>query len=169
MKRFSELLTAYQPALRWWLMFCAMCVGLFFSWQAGIVQDFFRVDQTYISFIIFGIFSVFTAMIGTDTYKICKGKPLDKICARVQVGWFFSDAVITLGMLGTVAGFIMMLSGDITAAKTALASMSRGMGVALYTTAAGVATGLLLKLQLFNLSMCLDKLTEDSNSCKCKE
>jgi hypothetical protein len=109
-------------------------------------------------------------IVGYDTYRINKKGLSDSICTRAKVGWFFSDALMTLGMLGTVLGFIMMLEGDITAAKAALASMSKGMGVALYTTAAGVICGLLLKVQLFNLSLCIEVFEEKENKpvCSCK-
>jgi hypothetical protein len=170
MSKFSEFLSQHTPALRWWLMFSAMCVGGYFVSEAGIFARFMEVDLTHISLIIFSIFVLFTCIVGYDTYRINKKGLSDSICTRAKVGWFFSDALMTLGMLGTVLGFIMMLEGDITAAKAALASMSKGMGVALYTTAAGVICGLLLKVQLFNLSLCIEVFEEKENKpvCSCK-
>jgi biopolymer transport protein ExbB/TolQ len=75
-----------------------------------------------------------------------------------EFGWFVADLLLSLGLLGTVVGFIMMLgpiaaldATDHTAVKVALASMSGGMAVALYTTLAGLVGGMLLKIQSFLL------------------
>ena len=170
MGKLSKFLTQHTPALRWWLMFTAMCVGGYFVNDAGIFERFLEVDLTNISLIIFSLFVLFTAIVEYDTYIISKSGVSEGVCDRAKAGWFFADAMMTLGMLGTVLGFIIMLEGDITVAKVALVSMSRGMGVALYTTAAGVVCGLLLKIQLFNLSVCIEAFEEKKNmhSCSCK-
>jgi hypothetical protein len=75
-----------------------------------------------------------------------------------EFGWFVADLLLSLGLLGTVIGFILMLapiSGldttDESAIKGALAAMSGGMAVALYTTLAGLIGGMLLKVQGFLL------------------
>ncbi|MGH6919115.1 MAG: MotA/TolQ/ExbB proton channel family protein [Geminicoccaceae bacterium] len=80
-------------------------------------------------------------------------------------GWFISDLLLSLGLLGTVIGFIVMLgpisgldAGDQSAIKGALAAMSGGMAVALYTTLAGLIGGMLLKIQGFLLDGAVDEL-----------
>lgn len=69
-------------------------------------------------------------------------------------GWFVADLLLSLGLLGTVVGFILMLgpisgleSSDHGAVREALSAMSDGMAVALYTTLTGLLGGLLLKVQ----------------------
>jgi biopolymer transport protein ExbB/TolQ len=66
--------------------------------------------------------------------------------------------MLKLGLLGTVIGFILMLSSiqsidsfDVETLKGALTSMSGGMGVALFTTLFGLVGGILLKLQYYIL------------------
>lgn len=78
----------------------------------------------------------------------------DALMNRHAFGHFVSDALIKLGLLGTVVGFILMLLpvSEIEAFEPALmqqllAGMSEGMAVALYTTLAGLVTSTLLKLQ----------------------
>jgi hypothetical protein len=73
-------------------------------------------------------------------------------------GWFVSDVLLSLGLLGTVIGFIAMLapigqleSGDEAALKAALTAMSGGMAIALYTTLAGLIGAVWLKVQGFLL------------------
>jgi len=78
----------------------------------------------------------------------------DVIANRHASGHFISDALLRLGLLGTVVGFILMLgpvsqmdSFDPSAARALLQQMSGGMAVALYTTLCGLVTSILLKLQ----------------------
>jgi MotA/TolQ/ExbB proton channel family len=80
-------------------------------------------------------------------------------------GWFIADLLLSLGLLGTVIGFIAMLgpisgldAGDQSALKGALAAMSGGMAVALYTTLTGLIGGMLLKVQGFLLDGAVDEL-----------
>lgn len=69
-------------------------------------------------------------------------------------GWFIADIMIKLGLLGTVIGFIIMLSSvavidnaDITTIQNMLIDMSAGMRIALFTTLSGLLAGMLLGLQ----------------------
>ena len=78
----------------------------------------------------------------------------DELANRHALGHFISDALLKLGLLGTVVGFILMLMpiGEITEfdpglMRQLLTEMSGGMAVALYTTLAGLVTSTLLKLQ----------------------
>jgi hypothetical protein len=82
-----------------------------------------------------------------------------------EFGWFVADLLLSLGLLGTVIGFILMLapiSGldttDESAIKGALAAMSGGMAVALYTTLTGLVGGMLLKVQGFLLDGAVQEL-----------
>jgi MotA/TolQ/ExbB proton channel family len=84
-------------------------------------------------------------------------------------GWFVSDFLLSLGLLGTVVGFIVMLgpgsgldAGDRSTLEGALASMSGGMAVALYTTLAALIGGMLLKIQCFLLDGAVDELVRDT-------
>ena len=78
----------------------------------------------------------------------------DELVNRHAFGHFASDALLKLGLLGTIVGFIMMLipvaeASDFEAGlmQQLLSAMSGGMSVALYTTLAGLVTSTLLKLQ----------------------
>ena len=66
--------------------------------------------------------------------------------------------MIKLGLLGTIVGFILMLgpvvglnNGDETSTRAAMAMMSEGMSVAMYTTLAGLVGSILLRAQYFML------------------
>ena len=73
--------------------------------------------------------------------------------------------MIKLGLLGTVIGFIFMLSSvaqmettDLNAAKLMLTQMSDGMRIALFTTLAGLSSGLILGIQYQLLDRAADRL-----------
>lgn len=82
-----------------------------------------------------------------------------------QVGWFVTGLMIKLGLLGTVVGFIMMLSSlegleqlDISDIKTLMQQMTQGMGVAMNTTLVGLIGSILLGMQFLLLDRHADKL-----------
>jgi len=141
--------------LQWWLIFSLIVAGSGLAYLTGIFSGVNNADFTKISFLIYALFLMFSIKCGINT-----GKLKEDIS-----GWFVSDILVTLGMIGTVIGFIYMLSisfGCIDVSqpqtmRTALSKMSAGMGTALYTTASGLICSLLLKLQLFNLQRGIDE------------
>ena len=69
-------------------------------------------------------------------------------------GFFVSDLLLKLGIIGTVIGFIIMLSSlsaidemNLSKMNNLLLSMSMGMKVALYTTLTGLIGSILLSIQ----------------------
>lgn len=82
-----------------------------------------------------------------------------------EFGWFVTGLLVKLGMLGTVIGFVIMLSAveitpsfDLTTVQRMLTSMSVGMSVALYTTIVGLVTSMVLGLQYLLLDRAADQL-----------
>jgi hypothetical protein len=81
-----------------------------------------------------------------------------------QFGSFASDALMKLGLLGTIIGFILMLApiagldaADRASVKTSMGLMSDGMAVAMYTTLAGLVSSILVQAQYYML----DEATAD--------
>ena len=84
-----------------------------------------------------------------------------------ELGWFATEAMIKLGLLGTIIGFILMLGSvvnvtefDVTTMQKILANMSSGMGTALYTTMAGLICSLLASAQYTMMERQIDELIE---------
>ena len=80
-------------------------------------------------------------------------------------GWFFSDLLLRLGLIGTVIGFVLMLGAvyelkqeGIQALQQLLAHMGSGMQVALYTTLTGLGAAMLIGVQCHWLDRCADRL-----------
>jgi biopolymer transport protein ExbB/TolQ len=95
----------------------------------------------------------------------------DKLRSPMQFGAFAGDALLKLGLLGTIVGFILMLfpiatldSFDPTSMKSSMKVMSGGMAVAMYTTLAGLVGSILVKAQYYildNASAYLFDVTTD--------
>ena len=90
---------------------------------------------------------------------------VEQVHANHGSGWFISDLLLRLGLIGTVIGFVMMLGsvynleGDGTwALKQLLGEMGGGMQVALYTTLTGLGSAILLSIQCHWLDRCADRL-----------
>ncbi len=82
-----------------------------------------------------------------DDFKI-------KVYECADNGFFVADILLKLGIVGTVIGFIIMLSSlstidemNLSKMNNLLLSMSAGMKVALYTTLTGLIGSLLLSIQ----------------------
>ena len=91
----------------------------------------------------------------------------ERLMTRYTFGHWAADMLLKLGLLGTILGFIMMLSpvGELTdfdpnVLQQLLGQMSGGMAVALYTTMAGLITSTLLGLQYEMLDTAASRLVD---------
>ena len=87
---------------------------------------------------------------------------------KISYGVIASDIALKLGLLGTIIGFILMLkpiselnSTSPEDLKIALASMSSGMAVALFTTLTGLIVSTLLRIQFHVLAIWSISLLND--------
>lgn len=126
----------------WWFVvntgLLALAIGQF---KFGLGQLLLAADSTYLTFLIIGISLVTTA---TMYFK------------QTDVHWFASDAVLSIGMVGTLFGFLLVLGqslGDIDTSSVesmtqAISTLASGMSTALVTSLVGLVASLWLKLQL---------------------
>ena len=134
--------------LYWWLIVCMVGTGSYITHTMGWLVPLYTNDLTYITFLITVLAALTTLSLG---YKF-KVPDAD----TVDVEWFVSDVVLTLGMLGTIIGFMIMLQGtfssiefnDANSIRLALSSMSQGLFTALNTTLIGLVSSIILKVQL---------------------
>lgn len=89
----------------------------------------------------------------------------DRLRNPSETGWYLVDILIRLGLVGTIIGFIIVLSalsegpaptGDNI--QSLLIAMSGGMGTALYTTLAGLVCASLLGVQHMILARAIEHL-----------
>ena len=88
----------------------------------------------------------------------------------IESGWLWSDIVLSLGMIGTVIGFMMMLTGfvgidfsDFDSVQALITKLSAGMATSLSTTLVGLIASVLLKLQFFGLERIVEKRKNKRN------
>jgi hypothetical protein len=93
----------------------------------------------------------------------------DRLRGSNGFGAFVSDTLMKLGLLGTIIGFIIMLApiasldaADKVAMKSSMGLMSDGMGVAMYTTLAGLVGSILVRIQYYMLDMATQKVFSDA-------
>jgi hypothetical protein len=116
-----------------------------------------------------------SAWCGIKTWKLSSvfgkedpNKTINKSERQQEIGWFVSDQFLTLGLIGTIWGFILMAPdfaaidvGKVESLKSFIVTMASGLGTALYTTLIGLICSGLLRVQYFNLSQTVDYAKEE--------
>ncbi len=177
--------------LRWWLFTIIIITGSVVAYSNGMFNMMYTSDTTKLSVLIIIMFSAMSLWCGLNTYTLShclkvlnkeKGleglnsnhvnkeyEEVEGIMGRMggyqDAGWFVSDICLSVGMVGTVIGFIMMLGsfGQIDVTDTAnssaiMASLSSGMAIALITTLVGLVCSIALKVQYFNLEQVYNQI-----------
>lgn len=126
----------------WWFVVNAgllsLAVGHF---KFNLFQLLLEADSTYLTFLILGIAAV------TSVSMYFK---------QTDLHWFASDAVLSIGMVGTLFGFLMVLGQSFSEIDTssvesmtqAISTLATGMSTALVTSLVGLISSIWLKLQL---------------------
>ena len=117
------------------------------TWYFSFINFLYANDFTKLSFVIIAILFFTTLIIGYKYYKNNHD---------FEIEWFTSEVVISLGIIGTVVGFIFMLYAafselsvdDSAKLQQSMMLMAKGMGTALLTTLVGLISSVLIKCQL---------------------
>ena len=129
-------------------------------WHFGIFHDIYRADVTNITFIIYAVFLSATLLSGVTAYRVARDTPnIRKTGKYIGICWFFSEAMMTLGLIGTVAGMIYLFGQGFTEIdpsnpddlKKALGHMATGLSTAMYTTICGMVGSLIIKVNIMNI------------------
>tara|TARA_B110000908_G_scaffold46195_1_gene56247 strand:- start:61 stop:471 length:411 start_codon:yes stop_codon:yes gene_type:complete len=127
---------------KWWFVVNSGLIALALGQiKFNLFQILLDTDKTYLTFLIIGISLITTASM---YFK------------REDMHWFASDAVMSLGMVGTLFGFLMVLGQSFSEIDTssvdsmtdAISILATGMSTALVTSLVGLIASLWLKLQL---------------------
>lgn len=144
--------------LRWWFVFCLCCFGLGIAYTLGFFGYMLRVDHSYMGIVTLSVFVVTSIWIGFLTYRAHRGD--SSFTAHLPTCWFISEGMMGLGMVGTLVGFLVLLStalgspintADTAAMATLISKMGVGFATAALATLVGLVCSLLTKLQLVNL------------------
>lgn len=144
---------------KWWTVIVLTCASVVLVNQT-VDLKFYVVDsdKTHLSLVILAIFAFVSAMIGYFNYYIhFKNQSFNS--DRFNLFWFASDAVLTIGMIGTLIGFQIVLTNgfaefdntSVEQMKKVISHVAIGMGIAIITTLTGLVCGLIMKYQLVML------------------
>ena len=140
--------------------------GGYLLFERGLVGVLLEGDKSRLSWLILAIW------LGMSTrwlFLLRRIESTDAIAEDDMVrwlnhGWFAADSVLKIGLLGTIIGFILMLapigeltSFDASSLQSALAAMSAGMAVSLYTTLTGLIANIILRFQFQFLADAMQK------------
>jgi hypothetical protein len=152
--------------LKWWIFNVVVLVGCGFANFFNLFTDLWHKDVTKLSFLILVMYVVMSLWCGLKTFRLSKivsheevdQHDLQEIADNEEIGWFVSDLMTSIGMIGTVIGFIVMLgsfhtidTSNIKSIQEMFNSLGTGMSIALLTTLVGLICSSLLKIQYFNL------------------
>ena len=165
--------TKRSVQLQGYILLGLIFFGAYIIHDQGLISVLLTGDRSYLSYVILVVWLVATLR-WLWLLNWCEAQKRDASPSPLQEadmvrwvghGWFAADLCLKIGLLGTIVGFILMLSPirDLTAfdpsnLQNALRSMSGGMAVALYTTLAGLACHLLLRVQYQLLADAMQRL-----------
>ena len=137
--------------LLWWIQVVTVSFAAILIFTYGWFEKLYDADQTKISFIIILIFIATSISTGFLSFK--SSVEYNKISNYI---WFASETMVTLGLIGTVAGFLLMLSSafdnldvsNVENVQKVISNMALGMSTALCTTLAGLIGSVLTKIQM---------------------
>ena len=131
----------------WWLAAVIQIIGVGVAIGFGAIDFLLVADQTYLSFVTTALWIIGTIAIGYTAWR--KDNDYD-------TPWFIAESCISVGMIGTLIGFMLMLSSslgnvdpsNIESMKQVISDMATGMSTALVTTLSGLVFSLFLKIQI---------------------
>jgi len=137
--------------LLWWIQVVTVSFAAILIFTYGWFEKLYDADQTKISFIIIVIFTAASIATGFLSFKSDK-----KHRTLSNYIWFASETMVTLGLIGTVAGFLLMLSSafdnldvsNVENVQKVISNMALGMSTALCTTLSGLVGSVLTKIQM---------------------
>ena len=137
-----------KKRLLWWLTVCVQLLLIAVAGFYGFFNFVVENDVTHLSELIFVTWALTTIVIGLKLFRSYSDDYTKQ--------WFFAEACMTVGMIGTVIGFLIMLSGafgqldpsNVTLMKQVIGEMATGLSTALITTLNGLIASLFVKLQI---------------------
>lgn len=146
-----------MPFWKWWTIFVITIIAFIIGEHfLGIQHYLFVIDISKISLLILVLFAATSLYVGKLTFM---NQFAYHDYPKTDFLWFISNQLQNLGLLGTIVGFIFVLTtvfqnfDSVTASeiKVLISELAKGMGIALITTFTGLITSMNLQLQLMLL------------------
>lgn|SRR3989338_1216397 len=136
--------------LQWSLFVCMLAIGLVIlarlGWSGYVLQG----DSTHVTLVTFGVFVLTTVWCGRLAWRASSGENPELIRHDLETSWFASSVCVTLGLLGTVIGYLILAQaagGGEEAADQLVRQIRLGMSTVLVNTVVGGACGLFIEIQ----------------------
>lgn len=131
----------------WWLVTVIQAILVGITAYFGSMEFLWNTDITKLSFLTIALWVGTSAVIGYSSYTSK---------TNYDTPWFVAESCMTVGMIGTVIGFILMLGSsfadldpsNIESMRAVITDMAAGMSTALLTTLTGLIASLFLKVQI---------------------
>ena len=137
----------------WFLSLATLFGGGYFAFEAGFFHHVYEVDASKLCFVILALFLFGYCRLG---YMLFNYDDNDITTDQLDTGFELADMSMATGMLGTVIGFIIMSTSfttvdfsDIENIKDLFKLATDGMSTALYTTAFGLVSSIILRASHF--------------------
>jgi hypothetical protein len=125
------------------------------AWHRGWVEVLWRADTTYLCAAIALVFAFGWGLSWWNAHRVRGGyiylKDFPHYVGTIR---YIGGLLVMMGLIGTVVGFVIALSGvdpqkagELSGISGMLAALIEGMGVALYTTLAGAVLSIWLSVK----------------------
>jgi len=136
--------------LYWVITMCCLVLAALLAQNFNLWETMNSKDATKISWLICTITAGTSLAIGWCSLQPTISQNI------MNKFWFIADAMFTLGMIGSVSGFLLMTGDGLTSINTSdpssiqktLNLIVTGVGTTMVTTLLGLISSLLLRLQL---------------------
>lgn len=140
-----------RQLLYWWLLNVITIAVIYIIHDFGVLTQLYTNDKTFITYLITTLLIMSTVSVGVKYWR----STITGLEADYRKEEYVSSIAITLGMIGTIIGFMIMLSGslgnieinDVQSVKRLLSGLTQGLFTALNTTLLGLITSLHLRTQ----------------------
>lgn len=153
--------------LKWWFIFICSAVVVTALGMFGLLIKLWTLDVYKASFVVMSSYFACSAFIGWLTWCATYNKKRSPSETYLQVlpedayddvAQWLPEMMTMLGLIGTVIGFMMMMSdfAAVSAAGNIQQQAGKVMGsgsVALANTLVGIASAVLTKIQVLNLGL----------------
>lgn len=155
--------------VKWWFIFWSCIIGAAVAQSFDLFTKLWYADATKMSFVTIALFMLVTVYIGFQTNSARKSENVSTVEKNLPGCWFASEAMNAFGMIGTVAGFIIMLStafhnninpSDQAGIQQLITSTAIGLSTAATTTLVGLICSTITKLQLVVLERSITDETD---------
>lgn len=148
--------------LKWYLLFTLTLFLTGFLVVSGFFHTVWDADVTKLSFLITFLYFMVSVKCGIDIKKFEKDFVSND--RDIEFGWFSADVFLSLGMVGTIIGFILIMKdfsminfSDLSTIQDLIKNLGSGISTALYTTLFGLVASIMTKIQYFMFESASEK------------